>query len=174
MFVEPVRKSCIWPASFPKDLAKEASELLSKTMQPGYFVISGKIPYQVGFELSCAAALRGTVAGTRNVVVVPFQDAARYVRDLGTTAELGKPLNTTATLSYLKSASQDQISEMARSGKVKFFSGTLGPTDVVYVPAGCIVAEKPQAKLVYGVRLSFAVGKDSRASQELQVTHPDH
>jgi hypothetical protein len=132
--------------------------------------------YNCAFEMACVATLRCQIEGSRSVVVSRFSKLGAFVRESGPPQARSKPLSHLAVKSWLEQVPPEKLKEFLASpgndGAMSF--GTIGPSDMLYTPAGAITTEKagPSGDVV-GFRLGFIASKDSLAVRELTHANAD-
>ena len=117
---------------------------------------------QVSFEGSCLPALKWTVSGSKTVMVWSFSEIGHFVRkQLGGRA-LKQPISSHAVNQFLLTLNPEKHKTMQEEMMNTMHVATLGPGDLLFLPAGCIKAELPAHDDLLSVRMSILPDYDDR------------
>lgn len=102
----------------------------------------------IATEIHYASAFRLTLKGSRAVVMFPFMELVGLMSAAGLTCEF----TPSRMLDFGKKMSKASLDTLAEGGRL--YHGTIGHGDIVFVPAGWVVAERVAANLDFvGVRV---------------------
>lgn len=122
------------------------------SLGPAIFsVVCGRDMYSTDMDL--LPSLRAIVEGQRTCVCLPFNS----MRDFIATHDKLTPEQITVTHAtrFLKNLTPAQVGAMTDNG-IKLWSGTVGPSDVMYLPAAFLIAEVVHNSTdLTGVRISL-------------------
>ena len=125
---------------------------LSKMMIASSFGIASSHVSIGKFELNQFPCLRATWKGTRFITIVLFEDALMNCQEI----EKETPVSLQKLMDWAHRLSPSDISKLVAKGGA--FAGTIGPSDLLYTPAGAIVSHKVLGDDVIGVRMGVLGG----------------
>jgi hypothetical protein len=126
----------------------------------------------IGFEVGGCSCLRLTISGNRSVAVVSYHDLQKFVASTSS-----KAATSAMCFNFLRTASTSQLLGLLEQhpGSIKW--GTVTNTDMLFLPAGAVVCERPSAQ-VLGLRIVMVplVSKDGITNmlQQLRAVQQDH
>ena len=130
--------------------------------------------YNCAFEMACVATLRCQIEGSRSVVVGRFSKLGAFVRENGPPQARSKPLSHLAVKAWLEQVTPEKLKEFLACNNGALSFGTIGPSSMLYTPAGSITTEKCDAAAdVLGFRLGFIAQRDGLACRELTHANAD-
>ena len=117
--------------------------------------------------------MRYTFAGTRTCAVVRFSQLAEHVSR--ESKQLSRSLSAGAALHWLQHVSKEKLASFLSSSPTpQMFWITVSAGDMLYLPAGYLVAEKTMNMSdSSGLRLSMIATGDKLANVELQHVEKD-
>ena len=122
-----------------------------------------------GFEVGCLPTMRLGLLGARRVGVSRFTDIGAYVRNIKGGKALSMPISSSHVTEWLKKATTQDITNFYKEN-VNMWWGTVGPNDLLYIPAGFIKFESTLDKApVYGLRWAGPIKGDEHASTQLRA-----
>ncbi|CAE7948456.1 unnamed protein product [Symbiodinium sp. KB8] len=117
--------------------------------------------------------LRFSWSGTREIILTPYLPLAKHVQDSsaahdGTTVtgDLFDPKVKTACIQFLKFCSKEKFQSYLSSEGARAFHGTIGPSDMLFIPPGWIFAEITK-DFVLGLKCPVFVMDDGDSTQKL-------
>ena len=151
---------------------KMIGDTLQKVAAPAIFGISKNSVYY-GYEFCALACLRYTFTGTRTCAVVRFSQLAEHVSR--ESKQLSRSLSAGAALHWLQHVSKEKLASFLSSSPTpQMFWITVSAGDMLYLPAGYLVAEKTMNMSdSSGLRLSMIATGDKLANVELQHVEKD-
>ena len=146
----------------------------SKLMVPDWHAMIGK-KAQIGFESASLAAMRLNLVGSRQLFAWPFSQVGEHVRAKIGGRALKHPINSQATQQWLRACSAEDIASMVDSNpSMDFISGTVGPSDLIYVPPGWIRAELPNQEDNIMIRVSVLIRPCPVSLHEMAMAIADY
>ena len=117
--------------------------------------------------------MRFSWSGTREIILTPYLPLAKHVQDSsaahdGTTVtgDLFDPKVKTACIQFLKFCSKEKFQSYLSSEGARAFHGTIGPSDMLFIPPGWIFAEITK-DFVLGLKCPVFVMDDGDSTQKL-------
>ena len=146
------------------DTSTEERQRHPNLMPVGLVVVPDRDFFAV--EADGLASLRLAVEGSRTVVCAPYSTMREVIR---LTDGIDSRVSLKHACTFLKHLTVEQATNFP--GEMGLFKGTMGPGDIMYMPAGFIVAEVMHNKVDFlGVRLSV-LANDQKAVDELKAIH---
>ncbi|CAE7037690.1 unnamed protein product [Symbiodinium sp. CCMP2456] len=146
----------------------ELTQLLHKHMLcTGFGIV--KMHATFGHERSFFPCVRVSFSGTREIVLMPYLPLAKHVQnnsaagDSSAVNDLFDPKVKTACIQFLKFCNKEKFQSYLSSEGARAFHGTIGPSDMLFVPPGYIFAELTK-EFVLGMKCPIFVingGDDS-------------
>jgi hypothetical protein len=133
-------------------LEKVTQKELLATVKPHAFVICGGKQTQ-GVEGGMLATLRLGFYGTRQVVCMPADELLTFVAK---ESDIKSAATMRQMTTWLRAATPEALKKFKEQPNAKCYSGTLGPQDMLMLPAGWAFAERIQGTTDYaGMRFQF-------------------
>ena len=105
------------------------------------------------------------LSGTRTLVVVRLRELIEFMKAHG----FNGTISTVRAYSFLLAMTKDTIAKYKDASRV-FCTITVGKSDFMYLPAGCVVAEQCKAsKDCFGLKTHLVVKTDVKANPDLQM-----
>lgn len=128
------------------------------------------LPIQEQLNLT---ALRLTMQGTRLVVVARLAELGEHVRNMKGSKAMKSPISCLATMQWLKNATLEQVKRAASEG-VHIWAGSVGPSDLMFLPPGVVRVEKYSGgEDSVGLRMSFYHDAEPDAAEILRIAKAD-
>ena len=144
---------------------------LQKTASPAIFRITANSVY-FGFDLSALACIRFTLSGIRSCILARFSLVAKHASEQS--GLINANLSASAVVHWLQHVSKEKLEAYMSTPEPCMWWCTVSAGDLLYVPAGFIMAERTmnQAEST-GLRFSMVVKSDKSARNELQCVEAD-
>ena len=144
--------------------AAEGSKLLQANLGLAMFGYAANAEL-AAMERALLPCFRLGFAGTRMVAISRFTDVGEFVRQK--TNQANKPYSSNAIKKWFKEAPVPEIMECLNSG-VRVWWATVGPHDLIYMPAGCVAMDRVLNSGDYiGVKMAFLSSLDKLAIKDL-------
>ena len=99
------------------------------------------------FELQLMPCIRAAYAGTRFITVILLNDVLKFLGQ----RDPKEAVNLASVQDFLFKCTEGDIEALQKEGGA--FCATVGPNDVMYFPAGCMVSHRVHSQDIAGVRL---------------------
>ena len=114
-------------------------------------------------EMHQFSCLRWTMHGTREVAILAYEPASTALGG-------NKPMSFQEVVTWAMSASLSEIRKLVSACPSSVFVGTVGPRDMLYVPASSITFHKVFGDSdALGVRAAFLGGLDAKALPGVRI-----